>query len=165
MTEAYIEDLIFQISEKKDEPWVNGKAFNPDIQKVNDSLFHIIYDGNSYDVFVHKIDRENQEVELSINGKKTSVKLVSRIEKLLKELGMDHQLAKKLSDLKAPMPGMIHSIEVEIGQDVQKGDALLVLEAMKMENVIKAVGDGKVKNIHVAAKESVEKGHILISFE
>jgi biotin carboxyl carrier protein len=63
------------------------------------------------------------------------------------------------------MPGLVISILVEEGQEVQKGDSLLILEAMKMENVIKAAGKGVVKSIKVQQKNAVEKNQILIEME
>ncbi|MCI4667088.1 MAG: biotin/lipoyl-binding protein [Bacteroidia bacterium] len=164
MTEAFIEDFVFQITKKAGETQLNSSPFSPQITRINEQLFKVNHEGKSYDVFIQKVDAGEKFVELSINGKRSKVKVVSRIEKLLKELGMDHQLAKKLDSLKAPMPGLIHSLQVEEGQEVKKGDPLLILEAMKMENVIKSPGEGTVSKIHVSPKESVEKGHVLISF-
>jgi acetyl/propionyl-CoA carboxylase alpha subunit len=66
---------------------------------------------------------------------------------------------------KAPMPGLISQIRVEPGQEVNAGDPLIVIEAMKMENVLKARGAGKVKSIAVAIGQSVEKGNTLVEFE
>ena len=63
------------------------------------------------------------------------------------------------------MPGLVLSILVEPGQAVQKGDVLLILEAMKMENVLKAAGDGTVKNIAVAKGAAVDKGQLLLEME
>jgi len=60
------------------------------------------------------------------------------------------------------MPGLILRMMVEEGQEVKKGDSLCVLEAMKMENVLKAAGDGVVKKIVVKEKTTVEKGQLMI---
>ena len=87
------------------------------------------------------------------------------MEKLLKDLGMASQLTKKLEVLKAPMPGLIHKISVSAGDTVQKGEPLLILEAMKMENLIKSPGDGTIKEVVAAVGNSVEKNAVLIRFE
>ncbi|MEO0897947.1 MAG: biotin/lipoyl-containing protein [Bacteroidota bacterium] len=164
MTEAFIESFLFKLENQQGEELVNGQSLSADFQQVNPQLFHVIHEGKSYDIFVHKIDQDAKTVELSINGKKGQVKLVSRIERMLKQLGMENALVKKMDSLKAPMPGLIHSVSVEVGQEVLKGEPLLILEAMKMENVIKSPGDGVVKEILVQPKASVEKGELLISF-
>jgi biotin carboxyl carrier protein len=93
------------------------------------------------------------------------VQLKDRYDELLHELGMDKVSSKKFNDLKSPMPGMVMKLEVQVGDEVKKGDALLVLEAMKMENLLKAQGSGKVKLIKVKAGDKVEKNERLILFE
>jgi biotin carboxyl carrier protein len=62
------------------------------------------------------------------------------------------------------MPGLIIDLKVKVGDKVKTGDALLILEAMKMENILKSPGDGTVKNVTVKKGDSVEKGHILVEF-
>lgn len=72
---------------------------------------------------------------------------------------------KRMADLKAPMPGLITRILVAPGDDVHSGKPLLVMEAMKMENELRASGQGKVREIKVAPKQPVEQGQTLITFE
>ena len=75
---------------------------------------------------------------------------------------MDKMFAQKVNDLKAPMPGLVLDILVSEGQTIQKGDNLLVLEAMKMENNLKATNDAVVKKIKVSKGDKVEKNTVLI---
>ena len=63
------------------------------------------------------------------------------------------------------MPGLVLEIQVQAGQTVSKGDTLLILEAMKMENVLKAAADGVIKSIHVQKGAAVEKGALLLELE
>jgi pyruvate carboxylase subunit B len=67
--------------------------------------------------------------------------------------------------LKAPMPGLVLRVEVAPGQKVSAGSGVIVLEAMKMENELKAGGAGVVRSVRVSAGEAVEKGQVLIEFE
>jgi len=113
---------------------------------------------------VHSVDVITNTVILSINGKKVSVALRSRVAQMLKTLGVEGGSQKKLDTLKAPMPGLIRQVLVQPGDSVKKGDALLILEAMKMENVIKAAGDGVVASVQAVEKATVEKGALLIKF-
>lgn len=69
-----------------------------------------------------------------------------------------------LANLRAPMPGLITRILVEPGVEVQLGTPLLVMEAMKMENELRASGKGIVQEIKVAPKQPVEQGELLITF-
>ena len=71
----------------------------------------------------------------------------------------------KGDDLKAPMPGRVLEILVNEGDSVVEGDGLIVLEAMKMENVIKSNREGVLKSIQTTVGDSVEKNAILLSFE
>ena len=164
MVEAILDSFIFQIRNKSPKYLINDQEIAPNIQRVNEYLWQVDHEGKTYDLFIQKIDEENNEVTLSINGKKATVKLESGAEKLLKSLGMGNILKKKLENVKAPMPGLIHSIMVSPGDQIEKGDSLFILEAMKMENVIKSTGEGIISEIHVQEKESVEKNQLLISF-
>jgi len=70
-----------------------------------------------------------------------------------------------MSQLKAPMPGLVLKINVSVGDAVNEGDSLITLEAMKMENIIKAKGSGVVKSVSVQEQDKVEKAQLLIEFE
>ncbi|UCD65267.1 MAG: hypothetical protein JSW34_13400 [Candidatus Zixiibacteriota bacterium] len=67
--------------------------------------------------------------------------------------------------VRAPMPGLILDVKVEAGQKIAKNQPLLIIEAMKMENIIKATSDGVVKAVHVKGGTSVEKDDTLVEFE
>jgi len=71
----------------------------------------------------------------------------------------------KVSKLTAPMPGKVLDVLVSVGQEVLKGDGLVILEAMKMENVLKADDAGVIKSVNVSIGQAVEKNNILIEFE
>ena len=83
----------------------------------------------------------------------------------LDKMGMSAGADEKMDSVKAPMPGLVLDILVEAGQAVNKGDNLLILEAMKMENIIKASGNGVVKSININKKDAVEKNQLLIEME
>jgi biotin carboxyl carrier protein len=70
-----------------------------------------------------------------------------------------------VNELKSPMPGLVLKIEVNPGDVLQKGDPILVLEAMKMENVLKAPADVKVKEVLVKSGQAVEKNAVLVKFQ
>jgi biotin carboxyl carrier protein len=100
-----------------------------------------------------------------VDGKKQEIEIKDKYDALLKQLGMDKMLGSKMNLLKAPMPGLVLNILVKEGDNIKKGDSLLVLEAMKMENNIKAAGDGVVKKVNVQVKQAVEKNQVLIEME
>lgn len=164
MFEAIIDSLVIELEKHNSGYSHRGEELHPEITQINDKLWQIHLNGREYKVFIHKSDPENREVFLSINGKRKTVKLRSRAEKLLDALGMSEVLKPKLDSLKAPMPGLIHSVLTEPGATVEKGAPLFILEAMKMENIIKSPGEGVIEKIHVAQHDSVEKNALLITF-
>jgi biotin carboxyl carrier protein len=67
--------------------------------------------------------------------------------------------------LEAPMPGKVIAVHVQAGQEIRKGDELLVVEAMKMENALRAPRDGRVKAVAVKAGDPVSPGLVLVELE
>jgi biotin carboxyl carrier protein len=143
---------------------LDGLPAGADIHRINDHTFQVLFEGGSYTVHLLAHDRESGMVSLSINDKRAEVKLSTELERLLRKLGMENLAGAKVSNIKAPMPGLIHSILVSEGKKVSKGEHLLILEAMKMENILKSPTDGVVKKIHAVKGASVEKGKVLIEF-
>lgn len=129
----------------------------------SDGSLHVLKDGKAYQVEVEMLEAKSFEVIL--NGNKYIVDLQDEQDLLVERLGLSVRQNQVTKEIKAPMPGLVLSTEVEAGQSVEAGDALLILEAMKMENVIKAPADGVVKNIQVKKGDAVEKGTILLAFE
>lgn len=153
------------INNNNNEWQLNGLPINADIQWQANGQASILIDHKSYTAQVEKIDKDNKELVLKINGQRYTLAIKEDIDILLDKMGINLSAMQKAAPLKAPMPGMILKILVEPGQQVNKGDALLILEAMKMENVLKASGAATIKAIKVEEKTAVEKGAILIEME
>lgn len=144
---------------------INEKDFSMDVAQVNERTYHVIKENKSYNIEVLKLKLEEKEVFVKVNGNKYKFTVKDKFDELLHSLGMDSLASTKVTDLKAPMPGLVLEIAVEIGQMVQKGDTLLILEAMKMENVIKSPTDGVIKKIAVNKGDAVEKNQVMLNFE
>lgn len=153
------------VNDNFDFTLTGSAAGNLDVVNLGEGRFHILQNGRSYQAECHGVDVASKEVHLKINGKSYQVKVADHFDQLVRKMGLSANVVHKITDIKAPMPGLVLSILVEPGQEVQPGDQLLILEAMKMENVIKAAGEGKVKNIQVAKGKAVEKGELLIEME
>ncbi len=136
-----------------------------DVVTLDEGQFHLIHNGKSYRAELISMEFESKTVQLKINGNHHEVKIADHFDLLVKKMGLSANIIHKISEIKAPMPGLVLSIAVEPGMEVVQGDQLLILEAMKMENVIKSPGEGKVKKIHVAKGKAVEKGELLIEME
>ncbi|HVI46281.1 MAG TPA: biotin/lipoyl-containing protein [Chitinophaga sp.] len=127
--------------------------------------YSIILDGRSYQAQVLKIDKETKTVVLQVNHQQYEVAIEEPIDQLLASMGIKDAMAKKVNDIKAPMPGLVLKVLVTPGQAIRKGDPVLILEAMKMENVFKATVDAVVREIKVTERTAVEKGEVLIVLE
>lgn len=147
-----------------DGPTLNGAPFTWDLLKQSDRQFHILHQNRSYSAEVQAIDPATKTVQLLINGHAYTISLKDRFDRLLEQMGMSNAALARTAELKAPMPGLIVGVSVAPGDTVQKGDSLLILEAMKMENNLKAPGEGTVKAIRIAKGDRVEKGQVLIEF-
>ncbi|OFZ58632.1 MAG: hypothetical protein A3D92_15600 [Bacteroidetes bacterium RIFCSPHIGHO2_02_FULL_44_7] len=108
---------------------------------------------------------ESNYLKLKLNHRVFEVRKKGSLDELISAMGLDVPKVRKLKELQAPMPGRIVNIAVQIGQELQVGDDILSLEAMKMENVLKAEGIGTVKTILVSKDDVVDKGTVLIEFE
>lgn len=136
-----------------------------DLIKVDDNTFHLLQDNQSFSVSVVNADFTTKTLTLEVNGNKYDLKIEDEYDLLVKKMGLSVGGSQVLKNVKAPMPGLILEILVEPGQTVSKRDQLLILEAMKMENVLKADGEGVVKSIEVSKGDAVDKGQILIEME
>lgn len=152
-------------STKTESLFLNDNLVQSDIQKISEREFHVLRNNISYRVEVLKADYEAKEFEIRINGNIHTLTAKDRMDLLLESLGMENTASAKVSDLKAPMPGLVLELLIEEGATVEKGTPLMILEAMKMENVLKATGEGTIKSIPVKKGQNVEKGAVLIEFE
>lgn len=165
MFKATVGKRTMEISLEKEKAFLDGKEVDFNLVEIKNGHFHILSDNRSFNAEIVSVDTERKEVEVKVNNSLYKVDLKDQMDELLEQLGMDSQAEAKTEDLKAPMPGLILEIAVEKGQPVAKGDKLVILEAMKMENVIKASGDGVVNEIKVKVGDSVENGQTMVTFE
>jgi biotin carboxyl carrier protein len=164
MYKAQINKQSFDIDQTSEGLTINGAQLNWDLVEYTKGSFHIIYNNKSYRAEVVKVDAATKTFLIKINGNVQSVTLKDKFDLLLEKMGMAAAGASKINNIKAPMPGLIIDLKVNSGDTVNAGDALLILEAMKMENILKSPGAGIVKSLKVKKGDSVEKGQILLEF-
>lgn len=165
MLQITVNDNTFAVSNEEGQWHVNDTLVDCDIKMLPNGLINVIYKNKSYTAILEKIDEKSKELALNIDGQSYNVSVKEPLDQLLEKMGMDLSSLQKAEPIKAPMPGMILKILVEPGQQISKGDGILILEAMKMENVLKASGDATVKSINVDENTAVEKGAVLIELE
>ncbi|HKC66840.1 MAG TPA: biotin/lipoyl-containing protein [Bacteroidia bacterium] len=151
--------------EKTQGVWqLEGKDIAFDMIEINKNSFHVLKDNKSYNVEIVGHNVAEKSFQIKVNQTIYNLTVKDKYDELLHQLGLDKAMVSKVSNIKAPMPGLVLNILVEDGQEIKKGDALIVLEAMKMENILKSPTDGKVKKVAVKKGVAVEKGQILIEF-
>ena len=152
------------INAGKFECELNNKTLAGDFIKINAFQYHFIISNTSYSVDILKLNKEEKSLYIKLNDQRFQLALKDKYDELLHNLGLDELNTKKVNDIKAPMPGMVIKVLVKEGELVKKGDAILVLEAMKMENILKSPSDGIVKKVAISTGTAVEKNQLLIQF-
>ena len=156
------EEVLLERTTPRDA-WTLAGEGPVDLVRTGSMEYSLVRNGRSHRVFVLKEDRDNGTVRLRIGGGVHTVRLQDEQSRLMKTLGLD-RVVPKVREIKAPMPGLVINILVKPGDVVKKDDPVLVLEAMKMENVIRAPGDAVVSAIPAGQGKAVEKGQLLVSF-
>jgi biotin carboxyl carrier protein len=152
---------------------VDGQSFdfskevisNLDMLEVGNNAFHVLQDNQSYHCKLLEANYADKTLTLEVNGNKYTINIEDEYDLLVRKMGLSAVVSHKITNIKAPMPGLVLDIMIEPGQEIEKGTPLLILEAMKMENVLKSEGDGVVKSIEVVKTQAVDKGQILIEME
>lgn len=149
---------------KNNEWFVNHDLFDGKMVK-DGNIFHIRHQFKNYQLEILHFNKENRVASIRINGCVMQCNFQTATDILLEKLGINNGATKKAKDLKAPMPGMVLRVLVEEGQEVAEGTPLIVLESMKMENVIKSPGAGVIDKIKCQQGTSIEKNSTLITFK
>jgi acetyl/propionyl-CoA carboxylase alpha subunit len=159
------DDIVFNLRQEKENWLIDDRKFDGDLLQLSENQYHVIWENKSYNIEIIRADYTEKVFEILINGRMIHTKAKGEFDLLLESMGMQANAVQKINHVKAPMPGLIQSISVVEGDTVKKGDILLVLVAMKMENVIKSPGDGIVKILKVSAGEIVEKNQVMLEFQ
>lgn len=125
----------------------------------------VLMGGHRYKVECEKAPDAEGHAVFRINGVRRTVRILDERAKLLEKMGMSVKQGAASGDIDAPMPGKVLQVLVKEGDVVEEGQPLVVLEAMKMENVIKAAANGTVSVVQAAEGQAVEKGALLVGFE
>lgn len=126
--------------------------------RINDKNFIVEYELNEE-------EKENNEFPFNIGSHKITLVCKNELDILVDKIAGGKKDNKHKNEINSPMPGVILKINVREGDEIKKGDVILVLEAMKMENEIKAVRDCKIKKVSVEEKKSVNKNELLVILE
>jgi biotin carboxyl carrier protein len=142
---------------------IDGTTYKIDFEAVSGQpVYSLIVDGKSHEAYVQEGEEDWQVL---LRGRLYPVKVEDERERRLRAAAGAGVTEGGEYHLKAPMPGLVVTISVEEGQEVKKGQVLLILESMKMQNELKSPRDGVVNRIKVKAGESVEQKQALLSVQ
>ena len=165
MYKIIIGDKNFGIEINDNKIAIDGNPVEIDLSQLSQNKYHLLLDYKSYNLEVVSNNKESGEITVKVNNRVVKVEVKTALDELLNKMGFSTNNVGHTKDIAAPMPGLILDVVVNEGDEVEKGDKLLVLEAMKMENIIKSPGSGKIKSIVINKGDSVDSGQKLIHFE
>jgi biotin carboxyl carrier protein len=142
---------------------INGKVYEVDFESVSGQpVYSMLIDGKSYEAYV---SRGEDDWQVLLLGHQYPVRVEDEREKQLQSAGGGKVAGGGEFQLKAPMPGLVVSVPVAESQQVEKGQVLVILESMKMQNELKSPRAGKVERIKVKAGETVEQRQVLLTIQ
>jgi biotin carboxyl carrier protein len=147
--------------DEKETQTLSGAA----VKWYDHRFFELKFDGKKYHCELVADQSELGQLTIRINHRTFQVKKAHALDSLIAAMGLDKPKLRKLKEMQAPMPGRVTAVHVKVGDQIEPGTPLLSLEAMKMENVLKAEGVGVVSALEINEGDVVEKGALLIRFE
>ncbi|MBK8720875.1 MAG: biotin/lipoyl-binding protein [Saprospiraceae bacterium] len=154
--QVVVNDGVYQFNLGKSDI----EAIDFDIHKSHQK---ILIGNKYYDVEI--VEESSKVYKITLDGLTYKVNIVDKYDQLANSLGLKSNVEKKQNNIKSPMPGLVIDVLVKEGDTVQKGEPLIILEAMKMENILKAATEVKIKKVLVEKGKAVEKNTTLIEFE
>ncbi len=155
-----IGERTVEVEVQGDTVRLNGNPIGAHLVRIpRTPLRQLVLDGRAS---TYAMLRSEEGWDVHHRGETWPVAVVDERTRQLRELTGQEGKPKAGGVVKAPMPGLVLRLEVEVGQRVDAGTGVVVLEAMKMENEIKTTGAGVVKTIHVSPGEAVDKGAPLV---
>ena len=162
---ATIDEKQYEIEiNDEDRITVGGQPIELDFKSMSEGLpiYSLILDGKSYEAMIELTDDGWQ---VMIRGQMYVIDVEDERQRRLRMASAGTTTQSGELKLKAPMPGLIVDVPIETGQDVGKGDNLIILESMKMQNELKSPREGKVSRINVKAGDTVNQNQVLLILE
>jgi biotin carboxyl carrier protein len=159
---THVEDQEYTIIiDRDDQIVVNDRVFNIDFQKLSEGgMLSLLINNRSLEAIVEERD---DAWEVLLQGELYSIQVQDeRAYRLAKARGTAAEASGEAL-VKSPMPGLIVAVPVEQGQAIKKGDQVIILESMKMENELRSPRDGVVLRVHVEQGASVDKDQVLVT--
>ena len=133
-----------------------------DLVKKSLTEFNLINSHHSVNAKLVEADMAAKKITIEVEGENFVVEIKDELDQVLEQMGFGLATNKQVKEIKAPMPGLVLQIAVSEGQEVNEGDKIIILGAMKMENSIIIQNNATIKRIAVVAGQAVEKGQVLV---
>lgn len=159
-----IDERTFEVDLSEDVPRVDGDPIDARLERVGTTpVWHLQTGSESHPLLCIPGSRKGSW-RISIGSRAVDVDVLDERSRMIREMsGVAEGVAEQV--IAAPMPGLIVEVPVSPGQQIQAGDSVVVIEAMKMENELRASSDGVVARVEVRPGQAVEKGAILVVLE
>lgn len=140
-------------------------AHKLNVSRLDYANFHVLQNNAAFAVKLLHADYDQKTMTIEVNGNSYTMKISDCYDQMVDKMGLLVGDSQKAKDIKAPMPGLIIDVMVEEGQEIAEGTPLIILSAMKMENILLAQAAGVIKSINVKKKDTVDKGQLIIEME
>jgi biotin carboxyl carrier protein len=160
-----VDDSEIEVVVEGDSATVNGKSFPVELTQVEGTPVHVLRLGDEVHRIVTRRGGTRGNYTLWVDGFRLDVEALDERARTIRALTAASTGASGPAPLVAPMPGMIVRVNAQIGDQVQPGQGLVVMEAMKMENELRASTTGTVRAVLVQPGTAVEKGAVLLELE
>jgi len=142
---------------------IDGRRYELEISEPEPNVYLLKNEGKVYEVRVAPGANANDPYGVRVGSHELDIRIEDP--KRLRGSGADHEHGEGLAEIKTAMPGKVVRIITEAGATVQKGEGVIVVEAMKMQNEMRSPKDGLVKEIRVAEGSTVNAGEVLVVIE
>lgn len=142
-----------------------NQAESLDLVLTTPGSYHLLRDRQPFRIAVIRAEPGRKRFEIRVNGRAYEVTLADDLDQQIDRMGYQLRSTQGVSRIEAPMPGLILAVHVTEGDRVNEGDPLLILEAMKMENVILSPREGVIRQVAVQQGATVDKKSLLVEFE
>ena len=158
-----IADRTFEVLVGSEGVQVDGRPVETDLTALDGTpLRGLNLDGASHRVVAHHPAKGRWN--LNVSGHRLEIEVMDERTRAIRELTGAGAAASGPKPITAPMPGLVVKVEVSEGDEVQPGQGIVIVEAMKMENELKAEAPGVVSRVHVSSGDTVTKGQVLVDF-